>query len=54
MILRSTEQRDVDSIFQYFLEAYPKEVATVMVVLDVEYLEQFIPKEDQVEEAPAQ
>ena len=44
------EQRNFDSIFKYFLEAYPKEVATVMAELDVEYLEQFIPKEEEVEE----
>lgn len=39
------EQRDFDSLFKYFLEAYPKEVATVMAELDLEYLEQFIPNE---------
>jgi len=48
------DQKDFDSLFKYFLEAYPKEVATVMAELDLEYLEQFIPKEDKVEEAPAE
>ena len=41
----NTEQRDFDGLFKYFLEAYPKEVATVMSELDVSYLEQFLPKE---------
>ena len=50
----NSEQRDFDGLFKYFLEAYPKEVATVMAELDLAYLEQFIPKEDTVEEAPAQ
>lgn len=46
------EQRDFDGLFKYFLEAYPKEVATVMAELDLAYLEQFIPKdEDEVEKA---
>lgn len=51
----NVEQRDFDSLFKYFLEAYPKEVATVMAELDLAYLEQFIPKaENKDEEVPAQ
>jgi hypothetical protein len=46
------EQRDFDSLFKYFLGAYPKEVATVMSELDLEYLKQFIP-EDPAETAVA-
>ena len=45
------EQRDFDGLFKYFLEAYPQHVATVMAELDVAYLEQFIPKEANVEVA---
>ena len=41
----NSEQRDFDSLFKYFLESYPKQVATVMAELDLKYLEQFIPKE---------
>jgi hypothetical protein len=50
------EQRDFDALFKYFLEAYPKEVATVMSELDLEYLKQFIPAEEEtkVEEIPTQ
>lgn len=52
------EQRDFDALFKYFLEAYPKHVATVMAELDVEYLKQFIPEEpaeeSKVEETPAE
>ncbi|CAB5215069.1 hypothetical protein UFOVP190_381 [uncultured Caudovirales phage] len=40
------DQKDFDSLFKYFLEAYPKHVATVMAELDVEYLKQFIPEEE--------
>ena len=50
----NSEQRDFDGLFKYFLESYPQEVATVMAELDVKYLEQFIPKEDKVEEVPAE
>ena len=50
----NSEQRDFDSLFKYFLESYPQEVATVMAELDLVYLEQFIPKEDKVEEIPAE
>lgn len=39
------EQKDFDSLFKYFLEAYPKYVINVMAQLDMAYLEQFIPKE---------
>lgn len=44
------EQKDFDSLFKYFLEAYPKEVATTMAELDLAYLEQFIPKEETADE----
>jgi hypothetical protein len=40
------EQKDFDSLFKYFLEAYPKYVINVMAQLDMVYLEQFIPKEE--------
>ena len=52
----NNEQRDFDGLFKYFLESYPQEVATVMAELDLAYLEQFIPKEEEtkVEEVPAQ
>jgi len=52
----NSEQRDFDGLFKYFLESYPQEVATVMAELDLAYLEQFIPKEEEakVEEIPAQ
>jgi hypothetical protein len=38
-------------LFKYFLEAYPQYVVQVMAQLDMAYLEQFIPKE---EEQPAE
>jgi hypothetical protein len=47
----NTQQRDFDSLFKYFLEAYPEHVATVMAQLDLAYLEQFIPKEEVKDEA---
>jgi hypothetical protein len=43
-------QRDFDALFKYFLEAYPKEVATVMAELDVEYLQQFIPQDTETKD----
>ena len=46
----NTEQKDFDSLFKYFLEAYPQYVINVMAQLDMEYLEQFIPKEEPVTE----
>lgn len=48
------DQRDFDTLFKYFLEAYPQYVIQVMAQLDMEYLEQFIPKEEPTvtEEAP--
>ena len=49
------DQKDFDALFKYFLEAYPKHVATVMAELDVEYLKQFIPDDETKEEdAPVQ
>ena len=42
----NTEQKDFDSLFKYFLEAYPKYVINVMAQLDMAYLEQFIPKDE--------
>jgi hypothetical protein len=51
----NTEQRDFDDLFKYFLEAYPKYVINVMAQLDMAYLEQFIPKEEETkEDAPVQ
>lgn len=41
---------DFDTLFKYFLEAYPKYVIQVMAQLDMPYLEQFIPKEPKSEE----
>jgi hypothetical protein len=49
-----TEQKDFDSLFKYFLEGYPKEVATVMAELDLAYLEQFIPKEEEKKDETVQ
>jgi len=42
----NNEQKDFDSLFKYFLNAYPKYVIQVMSKLDMPYLEQFIPKEE--------
>ena len=38
--------RSFDEYFKYFLEAYPQYVMNVMGQLDMEYLVQFITKED--------
>jgi hypothetical protein len=40
------KEKTFDDLFKYFLEAYPKYVIQVMAQLDMEYLEQFIPKEE--------
>lgn len=51
----SNDQRDFDTLFKYFLESYPQYVIQVMAQLDMAYLEQFIPKEEEpvvAEEAP--
>lgn len=49
----NAQQRDFDALFKYFLEGYPQQVATVMAELDIEYLKQFIPQEEEVkDEAP--
>ena len=45
------DQRDFDALFKYFLEGYPQYVIQTMAQLDMAYLEQFIPKE---EDAPVQ
>lgn len=45
-------QKDFDTMFKYFLESYPQYVARVMSDLDIEYLQQFLPK-DAVAEAEA-
>ena len=37
-------------MFKYFLEGYPQYVIQTMAQLDMAYLEQFIPKEETVEE----
>lgn len=51
----NTEQRDFDALFKYFLEAYPQYVAQAMAELDLEYLKQFIPEEEEKkEDAPVQ
>jgi hypothetical protein len=44
------DQRDFDALFKYFLESYPKYVIQVMAQLDLEYLKQFIPEEEPIEE----
>lgn len=44
------DQRDFDTLFKYFLEAYPQYVIQVMAQLDMPYLEQFIPKDEKAEE----
>lgn len=43
---RFGDSKTFDDLFKYFLEAYPKYVIQVMAQLDMEYLEQFIPKEE--------
>lgn len=50
----NTEQRDFDSLFKYFLEAYPQQVATLMAELDIEYLKQFIPEEEKTQPTDTQ
>lgn len=45
------EQKDFDSLFKYFLEAYPQYVAQAMAELDLEYLKQFIPEDEPAEVA---
>jgi len=47
-----SQQKDFDTMFKYFLESYPQYVARVMSDLDIEYLQQFLPK-DAVAEAEA-
>jgi hypothetical protein len=39
-----------DEMFKYFLEGYPKYVIQTMAQLDMEYLEQFIPKEEETKD----
>jgi hypothetical protein len=39
------DQKTFDDLFKYFLEAYPQYIIQVMAQLDMNYLEQFIPKE---------
>ena len=49
------DKKTFDDLFKYFLEGYPQQVATVMAELDIEYLKQFIPEEEEkVEEAKAE
>lgn len=54
------KEKTFDDLFKYFLEAYPKYVINVMAQLDMAYLEQFIPKEEETteevktEDAPVQ
>ena len=40
-------EKTFDDMFKYFLEAYPEYVIKVMAQLDMPYLEQFIPKEEE-------
>jgi len=49
----NSEQKDFDAMFKYFLESYPQYVARVMADLDVDYLQQFLPK-DEVAQADAE
>jgi len=44
------QHKDFDSLFKYFLEAYPQYVAQAMAELDLDYLKQFIPEEPAKEE----
>jgi hypothetical protein len=44
------QHKDFDSLFKYFLEAYPQYVAQAMAELDIDYLKQFIPEEPATEE----
>lgn len=46
-------EKTFDDMFKYFLEGYPKYVIQTMAQLDMEYLEQFIPKEEEVSEEVA-
>ena len=39
-----------DDLFKYFLEGYPQQVATVMAELDLDYVKQFIPQDEEVTE----
>lgn len=48
---RFGDGKTFDELFKYFLEAYPQYVIQVMAQLDMAYLEQFIPKEETVEES---
>lgn len=53
---RFGDSKTFDDLFKYFLEAYPQYVIQVMAQLDMEYLEQFIPKEEtktETKEEPA-
>jgi hypothetical protein len=40
------DQKTFDDLFKYFLEGYPQYVIQTMAQLDMDYLEQFIPKEE--------
>jgi hypothetical protein len=43
-----------DELFKYFLDGYPQYVSKAMALLDEEYLEQFLPKEQPKEETSAE
>jgi hypothetical protein len=47
-LVKNTFETDkgFEEYFKYFLQAYPQYVISVMGQLDMEYLEQFIPKEE--------
>ena len=48
-------QKTFDDMFKYFLEGYPQYVAQAMSELDLGYLKQFIPEEEEAkEDAPVQ
>lgn len=43
-------EKSFDDLFKYFLEGYPQQVATVMAELDLDYVKQFIPQEEEITE----
>lgn len=50
-----SDGKSFDDLFKYFLEGYPQYVAQAMAELDLEYLKQFIPEEEEKkEDAPVQ
>jgi hypothetical protein len=45
-------QKDFTALFKHFLEGYPEYMAKAMSELDLEYLQQFIPAEEEPTPAP--